>query len=505
MKPLARSAVLAALLSCIACGEEHAPAKAPAPSPLPSGAPAAVASAPPADVLGPRPETPPPPPFLPPAPEVFAGANGMTVWLLERHDVPIVSCDVTVPSGASSDAKGKAGLAYATVGMLNEGAGSRGALELAAAIDALGARVTTDANADASFVSVTVLKRNLDRAFALFADVVARPRFEPAEYKRFKDLWQNALLERQKDPDATARVVYRVTLFGADHPYGHPWDGTVKTAKAVGLDDVKGFYRTAWRPDRATLVCAGDVSKSEITSLVDHAFGSWRPAAGASPAPIVPEAPKGPWPKVVFVDRPDAPQAVIAALKIGVKASSPDTAPLWRVNDAIGGGFTSRLNQDLREKRGYTYGARSRYSMSRGVGQVVAWANVVTDKTGDALSAMLGDLKEFATEGLTPEEVERTRSQARGELVSSYESVEGIAGHLAADASLQLPPDYEAKASQARDAAPKAELDALAKRFYAPEDAIFVVVGPRAKVLPMIDKLGLPAPEMRDADGNALP
>ena len=495
---------LVALLACLGCEEEQPPAKAPPPPQPPPSAPAPVASAPPPDVLGPRPETPRPPPFLPPAPTVFPGTNGMAVWLLERHDVPIVSCSLTVPSGASSDPKGKAGLAYATAGMLDEGAGKLGALELAGAIDSLGARINTDANADASFVSLTVLKRNLDRAFAIFGDVVARPRFEAAEYKRVKDLWQNALLERQKDPDATARVVYRVTLFGPDHPYGHPWDGTLKSAKAVSLEDIKGFYRTAWRPDRATIACAGDVTKAEVSSLIDSAFGSWKAPKSPAPAPLVPAAPKGPWPKVVFVDRPDAPQSVIAALKVGVAASSPEAPPLWRVNDAIGGGFTSRLNQDLREKHGYTYGAKTRFSISRGPGQVVAWANVVTDKTGDALSAMLSDLRGFASDGLTAEEVERTRSQARGELVSSYESVEGIAGHLAADASLSLPPDYQAKASEARDAASKSELDALAKRFFSPDDAILVVVGPRMKVLPMIDKLGLAAPEMRDADGNIV-
>jgi predicted Zn-dependent peptidase len=259
----------------------------------------------------------------------------------------------------------------------------------------------------------------------------------------------------------------------------------------------------AWRPDRATLVCAGDVTQQELTSLIDASFGSWKAPATPAPAPFVPPAPKGPWPKLVMVDRADAPQAVIALVKPGPAAQSPEVPPLWRVNDAIGGSFTSRLNQDLREEHGYTYGARSRFSLTRGPGQVVAWANVVTDKTGDALGAMLADLRKFAQEGLTDEEVARTRSQARGELVAVYESVEGVSGHLAADAALGLPPDYQAKAAQARDEAQKAQLDALAK-LYSPEDGIVVVVGPRTRVQPMIDKLGLPAPEMRDAQGNVL-
>ncbi len=494
-----------ATLAAIACGGAAAPPpQPPPPPPLASSTPQAVAPPAPPDPLGPRPETPQPANYLPPAPAVMTATNGITEWLLERHEAPVVSCNLAIPAGASSDPQGKAGLAYVTANMLDEGAGSRGAIDLARAIDDLGARIHTDANADASFVSLTVAKRNLDRAFALFGDVVSRPRFEPAEFKRVKELWANELLAREKDPDATARVVYRVVLFGPDHPYGHPWDGTPQSAKAIALDDVKRFYATEWRPDRATLVCAGDVTAQELTPLINTAFGSWKAPSKPIPEPIVPAQPKGPRPRLVWVDRADAPQSVIAAVKLGIAASSPDLPPLWRVNDAIGGSFTSRLNQDLREAHGYTYGARSRYSLSRGPGQVVSWANVVTDKTGDALAAMLTDLQRFAEGGMTPDEVDRTRSQARGDLVNAYETVEGIAGHLAGDASLGLAADYEAKASAVREAADKRLLDRLAKQFYDPSDAILVVVGPRGRVQPMVDKLGLPAPEFRDAEGIVI-
>lgn len=496
-----------ALVACVFATARCSNVPPAAPPPTPS--PAAVSSAPPpaaavVDPLGPRPEVPAPAPFLPPSPEVFKTSQGINVWLFARHEAPIVSCNLTVPTGASSDPKGKSGLAYATATMLDEGAGKRGALDLARALDDLGARLNTDANADASFVSLTVLKKNLAPAFLLFADVVTRPRFEPAEFNRVKDLWMNELRERQKDPDATARVVYRAALFGTDHPYGHPWDGTPQSAKSIGLDDIKRLYPTVWRPDRATVICAGDVGRQELSAAFDDAFGAWKAPGTPPPAPLVPPAPQGPWPRLVLVDRPDAPQSVIATVKPGVAASDPREPALWRVNDAIGGSFSSRLNQDLREEHGYTYGARSRYSNSRGPGQLVSWANVVTDKTGDALTAMLADLAKFASGGLSEDEVARTRSQARGELVSVYESVEGIAGHLAADASLGLPPDWQAQASQKRDAATKPELDALAKQFYDPGDAIIVVVGPRARIQPMIDTLGLPAPEIRDADGNVI-
>ncbi len=498
-----RSGAVAGAFVLGACGGE-APAPV-APPPMPAASASASASPPSApDALGPKPDVPSPPPFTPPAPQVFASTNGITVWLMERHDVPLVSCDIDVPSGASSDPKGKAGLAYVTTNMLDEGAGTRGALDLARAIDDLGARIGTGSDADSSTVSLTVLKRNLDKGFALFGDVVARPRFEAREWKRVKDLWANELRERDKDPEATARVVYRVAYFGPDHPYGHPWDGTVPSSKAISLEDAKSFYQASWRPDRATLVCVGDVTKAELQPLVDAAFKTWKAPATPAPAPLVPAAPTGPWPKVILVDRPDAPQSVIAAVRTGLAASNPDEPVLWRDNEIIGGSFTSRLNADLRESKGYTYGAGTRYSRSRGVGLLIASAAVRTDVTGDALGALLSDMKTFAAQGLTDEEVARSKSLPRGEVVNVYQSDEGIAGDLSRFASVGLPPDWEAKSSQIRDAATKDDLNRLARQYYSVDDAIIVVVGPRSRVQSQLDKLGLPSAELRDAAGNVV-
>ena len=225
-------APVAVVVAAMGCGGGQCPAPTPAAPVASASAAAPPPPKPAADVLGPRPQSAEAPLFVPPSPAVIAGPAGITIWLLERHELPMVSCDLTVTSGASSDGKGRGGLAYATARMLFEGAGARGAIELAAAVDQLGARITTDSNADASFVSVTVLRRNLEPAFAIFGDVVARPRFEGAEFKRMKDLWLNELDQRKKDPDATARVVYRAVLFGPDSPYGHPWDGTTDSARA---------------------------------------------------------------------------------------------------------------------------------------------------------------------------------------------------------------------------------------------------------------------------------
>ena len=313
----------------------------------------------------------------------------------------------------------------------------------------------------------------------------------------------NGLKARASDPSATARLLYRAAVFGKDHPYGHTVDGTMESAGRIKLEDARRFYEAHFRPDQSILVVVGDVTKEELAPLLDAGFAAWKaPRTPASP-PLAPAAPARPSSRVVMIDRPDAPQAIIAVVRPGVAAGDADEPILHRVNTAIGGGFTSRLNQDLREEHNWSYGAGSRIGFTRGTGLIVAQAAVETDKAVLALRALLADLDAFAKKGLTPEEVEKTRSQARGDLVSSFETVDGAASRLSSDAMEGLSADHEATASIRRDAATKADLDALAAKYFDTKDAVICIVGPKAQI--DLSTLGLPKPEMRDADGNVLP
>jgi predicted Zn-dependent peptidase len=459
-----------------------------------------------ADALGERPDPPAPQPFRPQAPTVYAGPNGLTVWLLERHTLPVVAATMAVSVGASSDPPDKVGLAWATGNMLDEGAGKLGALALAREIDALGAQVRTGTSLDYAHVSLTVLKRNLAPAFALFSDVVARPRLDPAEWKRVHELWQNELLARTREPDSVASLTALRTLYGEDNPYGHPVEGYIGTAHNVGLNDVRAFYKSAWRPDQATLVVVGDVTQAELDPLLASAFGAWKAPAAPKMTPLVPPAPPparrvAGWPRVSVVDRADAPQSVIAVVRSAPPASDGIAPVLTRVNIALGGSFTSRLNQDLREEHGWSYGARSRVTLLRGSSSLVASASVQTDHTGEALRALVKDMTEFARSGLTNEEMAKTRLIARGELVDMFEQVEGASMRLARNAAVGLGPDYEAKASVRRDTAERRELEYAAREFD-PSTAYIVVVGPRAKIDKQLAALGVQAIEPRDAEGH---
>jgi predicted Zn-dependent peptidase len=459
----------------------------------------------PPDSIGAKPALESPKAFTPPAPEVFQAAGGSTVWLSERHTLPVVSVMIAIPKGSAADPQTKPGLAYITANMLDEGAGARGAVEISSAINDLGASIHVDVTADGSYATLTVLKKNFDRAFAILGDIVARPRFDPKEWKRVSDLWRSGLVKRADDPEDVSRVVSAAASYGPTSPYGHPPEGLLRGANAIALPDVKAFYASIWRPDQATIAIAGDISKAEATQAIAAALKGWKAPKEPATAPIAPEGPAAKWtpPRLVIVDRPDAPQAVIAAIRAGVSASNPSAPLLDLINTALGGSFTSRLNQNLREDHGWTYGARSAFTETRGRGVFVARAAVHTEATGVALKELYNELAKMAASGLTRDEYAKVLAQDRGELVQAYEAVQSVSSRLGRLAMLGLSPTFDAQASRARQAA---TLKALAELAGAvdPKPATIVVVGPKAQVEPQLKPLGLGEAELWDPEGNRI-
>ncbi|AUX30467.1 MULTISPECIES: pitrilysin family protein [Sorangium] len=502
-------ALIALLAAAVGC-EPKAPAQSPARAEAPQKAPPAAAAQP-ADPLGPKPELPKPEPFTPPAPVVLDGPNGIKVWLLERHTLPIVAVSVAVASGSADDPKGAAGLAHITADMLDEGAGQRSAVELSSAINDLGATLSVGARADGSVAALSVLKKNFDKAFSLLADVVARPRFEAKEWKRVSELWQNDLRKRGDDPTRVSALVSTAALYGPGTPYGHPVEGLLADAKSIGLPAVKAFYKAAWRPDRAVISVVGDITRDEVMQAIARDLGAWSgkgAPAGAAPtdkgAPAAPAAaPAWKPPRLVLVDRPGAPQSVIAVVREGVAASDPRRPLLQLINTALGGSFTSRLNQNLREDHGWSYGAASAFSETKRPGAFVARASVVTEATGPALKEMLGELAKMADSGLTRDELAKVQAHDRADLVSAYETVNRTALRLGTLARLSLPETFDSAASQARQQATLAGLAELA-RAVDPKGATLVLVGPRQEILPQLQAIGLGEPEAWDVEGQPI-
>jgi predicted Zn-dependent peptidase len=496
------SLLLAASLALAACEQPPARTPSPTPSGKPAPTPTAVATTP--DPLGSKPEPVAPKAFTPPAPVVFQADNGITVWLLERPSLPLVSVSLALPVGSAADPPKSAGLAHITADLLDEGAGARDAVALSSAINDLGATLGLGVRADGSFAALTVLKKNFAPAFSILADVLARPRFDAKEWKRVSELWQNGLKKRSDDPAQVARVVTTAALYGPGTPYGHPSDGAVADAKSIGLPAVKAFYKSAWRPDRAVLVVVGAVTKDEVTQVIHRELAGWKPPKTPAEAASAPARdPSWKPPRLVLVDRPGAPQAVISVVRDGVAASDPRAPLLGLINTALGGSFTSRLNQNLREEHGWSYGARSTFTESRGQGSFFARAAVHTEATGPALKEMLAELAKMADSGLTQEEFTKVLAQDRADLVETYETRGGTAQRLATLAALGLPPTFDATASQARQ---KVTLTGLAELSLAvdPKNATIVVVGPRDQVAPQLKSIGLSEPQLWDAEGRPL-
>jgi predicted Zn-dependent peptidase len=499
---------LVALVLAAACGGEDAN-RPPPPPPRPIAI-VADGGAPSSDPLGPRPDLGEPTPYTPPTPAHYKRDGGMQVWLLERHALPIVSIQIVVPAGAAYDPDGKGGLALTTANMLDEGAGKRGALEISRDIDRLGATLRTGAYADYAFVQLTVLKKNLVPAAEIFGDVVTKPQLSAVEFKRVHDLWENALRARQSEPDAVASVVVTRKVYPPGHPYAHPTDGVLASAAKVTLDDVKKFYSVRWRPDRATVVVVGDVTRAEVDGVLDQAFGAWKapPTAAGLTEPVinVPSTGRGDPPavsrKVIVVDRPDAPQSVIAVARPGVSAFDQESSILSRVNAALGGSFTSRLNQDLREEHGWSYGAHSRFSFTRMRGVFVAQAAVHTEHTGDALKAMISNIDAMAKTGLTDEEVEKTKKLARADLVEAFETVQSAAARLGRNAGVGHTPAHEAEASRVTARADKNQLKRFAGTYLDLGTATIVIVGPRAKIEPQLKAIGITAIDSSGPEGQ---
>ena len=496
----ASTLVLGSLAGCTEPPMTPPPPFPTAPTPTASASTSAAATASP-DSIDNKPPVATAKAFEPPAPEVVKLPNGMTVWLLERHTLPLVSVSLALSVGSANDPAGKEGLAHITADMLDEGAGSRNAIDVSTALQDLGVSLRTAVTLDGSMFSLTVLKRNFPQAFGILGDVVARPKLDAKEWKRVSDLWKNSLLKRADDPSGVARVVGQVASYGRNHPYGHPTDGFVSSAKTIELAHVKEFYGSQYRPENVVLSVVGDITKDEIAAAVNDAFGSWKPGAPAPAAAPPPSAPSTPRPFLVLVDRPDAPQSVIAVVREGIRLQDPE-APLYDlVNTALGGSFTSRLNQNLREDHGWTYGAGSAFTETKRGGAFLARAAVETKHTAPALAEMLKELRNMAASGLTEEELAKVRAQDRSDLVQAYESVGGIAGRYAMLSTLGLAPGYDAAASRTRQTA---TLDVLKKIAEAvdPTKATIVVVGPKKEVGDALGPLGEPA--FWDTEGTPI-
>jgi zinc protease len=442
-------------------------------------------------------------PFRVPPPTRFALANGLEVLLVEHHELPLVAMRLVVRAGSAADPADRPGLASLTAALLQEGAAGKSATEISELLEALGAEVAVTTEQEATFVSLSSLKMRLAESVQLFGDLVARPDFPAEELARQRTRRLVQLRQLLDQPQYLGQVTLQRTLF-ADHPFSRPSLGTPEGIAAITLEDVQRFWRSHFVPGRATLVVVGDVTAAECQPLLERALGSWRGEEAAlqplpAPRPLAGRA-------ITIVDRPGAAQSFIAVGQLGVPRTTPAYAALEVANAAFGGQFVSRLNLNLREDKGYTYGIRSRFEYATVPGTFIITTSVQTAVTADALHEILKELEDLAgRRPLSAAEV----AYAQGSLVNGYarrfETPAQLAAELAETVLYGLPPSALESFPKEVTALSPAEVAERAAGTLTPDRLSIVVVGDAKVVRKALAALAIAPVVVVDQEGKPLP
>ena len=437
------------------------------------------------------PATPPNPTLSVPKAKSSRLPNGVQLHVVEQHELPLVQVTLTVPGGSRLDA-GTPGIATFMANMLDEGAGTRDALGLQSELAYLGANLSTSADWDRTTVSLKVPVRSLSAALILMSDVVARPTFRAEDVRKQRDLRLTALLQARDQPNAVASLAFNQAVFPPAHPYSRSASGDSATVSTFDSAIVRRFYQGVVRPERATMFVVGDVSEGQVRTLLAQHFGSWRAAGTATPVPTAPAAVTAPaTTRVWLVDKPEAAQSVIMIGWPGVDRSSPDFAALQVMNTLLGASFTSRLNMNLREDKGYSYGASSGFTYRVVPGPFTASSAVRTNVTDSSLIEIFKEIRGVRDSLVPADELNRAKSNVELAIPGALESTSQIASQMASLATFGLTLEEYPRLIARIRAVTAADVHRVARQYLTPDRAHVVVVGDLAKVKEPIEKLQL--------------
>jgi zinc protease len=433
------------------------------------------------------------PTFKLPPPQRRTLSNGMEVLVVEHHELPVVNMNLVMKMGAAGDPEGKAGLATLTADMLDEGTKTRSSLEISDQLGYIGSNVNVNAGWDSTSANLTTLTRHLDRALDIYSDIIINPAFPEKELDRLRASRMGTFKQRRDEPNSIANIVYASLLYGSKHPYGHPLSGDEASLASITGDDVRKFYETFYRPNNSTLIVVGDVTPDAVVAKLERAFAKWEkahiPAVDVSAAPAARDRTN-----IYIVDRPGSAQSVIQIGHVGVPRSNPDYFPLLVLNTMLGGQFTSRINMNLREDKGYTYGARSSFDFRRGAGPFTASAPVVTAATKESVVEFMKELRGIRGEiPVTPEELEFSKQAIIRGFPRGFETPGQISDRLETVATYDLPDTYFNSYIERVQAVTLEDINRVANRYLTPDRMAVVIVGDRKVIeqgLRSIDELG---------------
>ncbi|QNM82033.1 insulinase family protein [Sphingomonas sabuli] len=425
-------------------------------------------------------------------------SNGVRVHYAQRATIPATQVGLSFDAGYAADAQAQRGLQNFTLGLLEEGAAGMTSQQLAEREERLGAQITTGGNADTSNVTLSALSANLGPSLDLLADIVQRPTFDPPEVERVRTQVLTAIAQAQKDPQTIASRTIPGLLYGDTHPYGTTALGEAEAVRSFSRANLEAFRQQWLRPDNLDIFVVSSLPLPQVQQELERTFGQWAAPAGPRGTKAFTDLPTRPTAeRIVLIDRPGSPQSYIMAGQVTPIDPRGEMAAISSANDVLGGSFLSRINMDLRETKGWSYGVRGSAQLQAKVVPYLINAPVQADRTGDAILALRQDIRDFlGAKGVTDEELERTIANRIKALPGQFETSTSVLSAMQTNTLYGRPDNYYELLGDKYKAQTRATLDTALRQTVDPRAFVWVVVGDAAKVRPQLKKTGLPVEEV---------
>ena len=393
------------------------------------------------------------------------------------------------------------GLANFTVSMLDQGTATRNAVQIANESAQLGATVNTNSSMDASTIAARSLKKNFAATLDLAADIALHPSFPAAEIERQRASRLGQLVQQRENANVLSGRIVNTALYGDRHPYGYTEIGTEASVRALTRDAMMTYWKQNFVPNNAALVVAGDITMAELRPLAEKVFGAWQRGMPAMPSLAAAATTQA---RIIIVDRPGAPQTQLRFGAIGAPRSVPEFQAIQIMNTELGGLFSSRINMNLREEHGYTYGAGSGFDFRRGAGPFQIATGVRTDVTAPAVTEILKEVRAMASAPMTAEQLERAKDSRTQTLPAGFQTSQATAASFAQVYVYDLGLDYYSHVADRVNAVTADQALAAAKKYLLPERMVIVAVGDRTKIEPELRKLNVAPVEIVSPDGKPV-
>lgn len=442
-------------------------------------------------------------PYVFPKIEQFTLDNGLKVILVEKHTLPVVEGRIIIDAGSMREPAAKNGLASLTGRLLSEGTGDLTGAEIARRMESMGAQYSAGAGFSTSFADVVALKNVFSDALALAAQTVIAPSFPQSEFGRVKNQALAAYAQRRAQASGLAADAFIRVAFDTTAPFSRPEAGTAATIAGLTRDDVVNWHRTMFAPSAATLLLVGDITPSEARAVAQRAFGGWR-ANRSAMGPVANPVQKFTGTRIVLVDRPGSVQSSITIGQAGFQATDPDYIQMLALNHVLGGAVSSRLNTNLREKHGYTYGIFSGLDLRAGAGAYQVRSDVRTNATDSALVEAINEYRRLVTEPVPAPELQGAVNNLVASFPSAVQSVQALTGRLQALIIWGLPIDFYVTYRERLASVTPDDVARVARSRLTPDNLVVVVAGDVAKIEAPIRARNLGNVEVWDANGNRL-